>query len=762
MRKLLIGLSTLLIFSTCHSFISQNPPGVTQAEFSASTTSLQAQVTAVSTGTAVDSVARAAVSVSSYTEAIARKAADSLTGDATGQLRADVDLKETIANAQLTRNTTGQLRIDVDLKETIANTQLTRNATGQIAASVSVSSATEAIARKAGDDAIWLSTSAFGTPYDDTAVKASIAVSSETEAVARRAADAAIWNSTPSYGQPITSSTARIPTVYVCASNSPQELKAIANYVCDGTNDEVEIGSACYDLSTTGGKVLFEEGTYNISVIENNSPIFLYSSTTLSGQGNGTKFVITPLDALSRRVIKLVDGCSNSTIENIYFLFDKTGAGGYLNSRGIITNLGTAFNLRIQNNTFIPMGASTGDMTPIDFNTYGVSNVWITNNYISAGGNARIINISDSSHSNFHILDNYCLSSSMFGEAKRIYFDSLNTSEIIGNILIGNNGTGLEMTNTCNDNILSNNKANGFSSIGFKILGSSHTITGNSAYNNNIQAVISIATSKEDVNSWNSDNAKLADLLLTQEATGYNYGQIVSTRLACVSYDQALTISTNSLLAQATTNANDIVVIKSTDMVQFNTGYANTTAISTTGVAVSDLKTSTAGLQAQATANTTAISTTSVVAFSVSTSAVRVGSTGNAILNTGVIDVGTQSFDLRFTTYTLDMPIALSSNTETGDFGEFESASSFTIVGVFFTSRTTAPISNITFTVQRQTNGLNLMNGSMLLTGGLTQSAVFVSTGNMIPQNGGIRVVATGRSNGIVHAVFTVYKQRGQ
>jgi hypothetical protein len=136
--------------------------------------------------------------------------------------------------------------------------------------------------------------------------------------------------------------------------------------------------------------------------------------------------------------------------------------------------------------------------------------------------------------------------------------------------------------------------------------------------------------------------------------------------------------------------------------------------------------------------------------------------TGNIIATTGIVEVGANKYDLAYTTYTLDMPIALSSNTETGDFGEFESASSFTIVGVFFTSRTTAPISNITFTVQRQTNGLNLMNGSMLLTGGLTQSAVFVSTGNMIPQNGGIRVVATGRSNGIVHAVFTVYKQRGQ
>jgi len=54
------------------------------------------------------------------------------------------------------------------------------------------------------------------------------------------------------------------------------------------------------------------------------------------------------------------------------------------------------------------------------------------------------------------------------------------------------------------------------------------------------------------------------------------------------------------------------------------------------------------------------------------------------------------------------------------------------------------------------------MNGSMLLSGGSTQSAVFVSTGSIIPAQGGIRVTATGRSNGIVHAVFRLFKQRGQ
>jgi hypothetical protein len=54
-----------------------------------------------------------------------------------------------------------------------------------------------------------------------------------------------------------------LATVYIAASNAPAKYKAMADYVCDGVDDQVEIQNAVnYVNSIGGGKILLSPGTF--------------------------------------------------------------------------------------------------------------------------------------------------------------------------------------------------------------------------------------------------------------------------------------------------------------------------------------------------------------------------------------------------------------------------------------------------------------------------------------------------------------------
>lgn len=71
-------------------------------------------------------------------------------------------------------------------------------------------------------------------------------------------------------------------TIVVAASNSVDTSRA--DYVCDGTDDEVEINQAVDDLSSTGGTVKLLEGTYEIS----DTIVLDYDYINIVGNGWGT------------------------------------------------------------------------------------------------------------------------------------------------------------------------------------------------------------------------------------------------------------------------------------------------------------------------------------------------------------------------------------------------------------------------------------------------------------------------------------------
>ena len=77
------------------------------------------------------------------------------------------------------------------------------------------------------------------------------------------------------------------PSIFVASSTATASEKLIANYICDGVNDDVEINAALNSLPANGGRVILSEGTFVLG-----NSITMKSFQRLEGQGKGT--IITP------------------------------------------------------------------------------------------------------------------------------------------------------------------------------------------------------------------------------------------------------------------------------------------------------------------------------------------------------------------------------------------------------------------------------------------------------------------------------------
>lgn len=72
-------------------------------------------------------------------------------------------------------------------------------------------------------------------------------------------------------------------TFVVASSTASAEYRAQADYICDGTADEVEINAAIQALPGQGGKVLLSEGIFYLA-----APIVIDRRMTLEGQGHSS------------------------------------------------------------------------------------------------------------------------------------------------------------------------------------------------------------------------------------------------------------------------------------------------------------------------------------------------------------------------------------------------------------------------------------------------------------------------------------------
>ena len=140
----------------------------------------------------------------------------------------------------------------------------------------------------------------------------------------------------------------------VAASNASTLMKAMADAVCDGTADEVEINAALTALGWLGGRVLLSEGTFTLA-----APIIMNADKqTLAGMGLGATTLAaknaagTPLDVaiiqISGAIAELrdltVDGnkANNATLTHMMLVSMASLSGSaYVQRVRLINSAGT-------------------------------------------------------------------------------------------------------------------------------------------------------------------------------------------------------------------------------------------------------------------------------------------------------------------------------------------------------------------------------------------------------------------------------------
>lgn len=93
-------------------------------------------------------------------------------------------------------------------------------------------------------------------------------------------------------------------TFLVAASNASTAVKAVANYVCDGTADDVDVAAAITALpgaGAIGGRIVLSEGTFTFSTM-----VDIPTLVTVAGMGQSTKITtITNFAATQTAIFRL-------------------------------------------------------------------------------------------------------------------------------------------------------------------------------------------------------------------------------------------------------------------------------------------------------------------------------------------------------------------------------------------------------------------------------------------------------------------------
>jgi hypothetical protein len=81
-------------------------------------------------------------------------------------------------------------------------------------------------------------------------------------------------------------------TLFVASSICSDSVKAAANYVCDGTNDNVQINQAIQALPETGGRIRLSEGLFNIgaSILVDRPIVLEGAGSGLAGRAQGNMY----------------------------------------------------------------------------------------------------------------------------------------------------------------------------------------------------------------------------------------------------------------------------------------------------------------------------------------------------------------------------------------------------------------------------------------------------------------------------------------
>lgn len=114
--------------------------------------------------------------------------------------------------------------------------------------------------------------------------------------------------------------------VFVAASNAPTWQKAGADYVCDGTNDEVELQAAINSIQSTGGRIRLSMGDFYLDALTNTRTDWDFEGTyklglVLPETNNGVEFIIEG-DTMPFRVFT-PPPCAGTTIHMSNALYES-------------------------------------------------------------------------------------------------------------------------------------------------------------------------------------------------------------------------------------------------------------------------------------------------------------------------------------------------------------------------------------------------------------------------------------------------------
>lgn len=204
------------------------------------------------------------------------------------------------------------------------------------------------------------------------------------------------------------------------------------DYLCDGTDDQVEINAAIQALPATGGEVVILDGTYNITAkIAVNKDY-----TTLTGNGSATVLKRMWGSTTWEGVVNVVS--NNNTVKNLAVDGNKTT---YNSSNNTGIQLDKSANNILADN----MCSNCGHGICL----YGAHNSVLKGNYCSnaAAGSGIWITFSSSNNT---IMGNICDHN---GSGIQIYSASANT--VIGNVCI-DNYAGISLYSSSKNTIVGN------------------------------------------------------------------------------------------------------------------------------------------------------------------------------------------------------------------------------------------------------------------------------------------------------------------
>ncbi len=282
------------------------------------------------------------------------------------------------------------------------------------------------------------------------------------------------------------------------------------DYLCDGTDDQVEINDAITALPADGGEIIILDGTYNITAKINLNK----NNVTISGNGNSTILKRMYNSGSTEGVITLTSA-NYCKIKDLQIDGNKatyTSSKNYgiqlASNSNNNTVAGNTCNNNSNNGIYL-VSSSTNTITgnTCNDNNYGIRLTSSSNNTITGNtcNNNATIGISlNSSSNNNTITGNTCNNNNAYG----IYLVSSSTNTITGNTCNNNATIGIYLvsssTNTITGNICSNN------TYGISLNSSSNnTVTGNTCNDNNDSGIHLTSSSNNTVtgNTCNNNNA---------------------------------------------------------------------------------------------------------------------------------------------------------------------------------------------------------------------------------------------------------------